>query len=76
MTWVGLGLILDLACTIQDDMAYPGWFASLPVAGTALVIIGGTRVPQLGAERILSLPPVQWLGRWSYGMYLWESRFS
>jgi peptidoglycan/LPS O-acetylase OafA/YrhL len=53
-------------------MAYPGWFASLPVAGAALVIIGGTRVPSWGSERILGLRPVQWLGRWSYGMYLWE----
>jgi peptidoglycan/LPS O-acetylase OafA/YrhL len=72
MTWVGLGLILVLSCTIRDDMAYPGWFASLPVAGAALVIIGGTRVPSWGSERFLGLRPVQWLGRWSYGMYLWE----
>ena len=56
MTWIGLGLILILSCTIRDDMAYPGWFASLPVAGTALVIVGGTAVPKWGAERFLSLP--------------------
>jgi peptidoglycan/LPS O-acetylase OafA/YrhL len=72
MTWVGLGLVLLLACTIKDDMPYPGWFASLPVAGTALVIIGGTRMPSWGAEKLLSFAPVQWLGRWSYGMYLWQ----
>lgn len=72
MTWIGLGLILILSGTIRDDMAYPGWFASLPVAGTALVIIGGPPCPKWGAERFLSLPPVQWLGRWSYGMYLWQ----
>ena len=72
MTWVGLGLIFVLSCTIRDDMAYPGWFASLPVAGAALVIIGGTAVPSWGSERFLGLRPVQSLGRWSYGMYLWE----
>ncbi len=51
MTWVGLGLIFVLSCTIRDDMAYPGWFASLPVAGAALVIIGGTPVPHLWGFR-------------------------
>ncbi len=72
LTWLGLGLVilanyLDIATT-----PYPGWLAILPVAGTALVIIGGTPVPGWGAERLLALRPLRAIGRWSYGMYLWE----
>lgn len=65
--WLGLvacGLLLTPA------VAYPGTAAVLPVAATALVIAGGTETGVLG--RATGLPPVRWLGRVSYPLYLWH----
>jgi peptidoglycan/LPS O-acetylase OafA/YrhL len=72
MSWLGLALVLVAAQTITLATRYPGWVAILPVAGAALVIIGGIRVPSWGAESFLGLRPVRAIGRWSYGIYLWE----
>ena len=72
MTWSGLGLVVVGNFVAKENAPYPGWRAILPVAGTALVIIGGTPVPRWGAERLLGLRPVRAIGRWSYGLYLWE----
>jgi peptidoglycan/LPS O-acetylase OafA/YrhL len=71
MSWLGLVLVLVAAHTFALSTRYPGWVAILPVAGTALVIIGGIPVPPWGAERLLALGPVRAVGRWSYGIYLW-----
>jgi hypothetical protein len=45
---------------------------ALPVAGAALVLAGGTTVPRRGAESLLALRPLQWLGARSYSLYLWH----
>jgi hypothetical protein len=42
------------------------------VVGAALVIGGGLRVPLVGAERVLAVGAMQWVGRRSYGLYLWH----
>ncbi len=44
----------------------------MPVVGGALVIAGGVVAPRWGAESILGLRPVQWLGKRSYSLYLWH----
>jgi len=65
--WLGLvacGLLLTPA------VPYPGTAAVLPVAATALVIAGRTETGVLG--RATGLPPVRWLGRVSYPLYLWH----
>ena len=72
LTWVGLAGIVGAACTFTTNTAYPGSLVAIPVVGAALVIAGGTRVPRVGAESLLGLWPLQWLGRRSYGLYLWH----
>ncbi|NII40002.1 peptidoglycan/LPS O-acetylase OafA/YrhL [Curtobacterium flaccumfaciens] len=65
--WLGLvacGLLLTPA------VPYPGIAAVLPVTATALVIAGRTETGPLG--RATRLPPVRWLGRVSYPLYLWH----
>jgi peptidoglycan/LPS O-acetylase OafA/YrhL len=42
------------------------------VLGAVLVIAGGTAAPRWGAEFALGTMPAQWIGKWSYGMYLWQ----
>jgi peptidoglycan/LPS O-acetylase OafA/YrhL len=72
MTWIGLGLIVLSAFLFDAATPYPGWHVAIPVVGTALVIAGGTRAPDFGAERLLGMAPFRWLGRLSYSMYLWH----
>jgi peptidoglycan/LPS O-acetylase OafA/YrhL len=71
-----LGLLLILACGIWLDArrAYPGIWAILPTLGAVLVVLAGSlSTGQHGAAyRLLSLPPLQWIGRISYSWYLWH----
>jgi len=72
LTWVGLGAILFSAFAFTDATAYPGSLVAVPVVAAALVIGGGLRARQSGAERLLGTGPFQWVGRRSYGLYLWH----
>jgi parallel beta-helix repeat protein len=72
--WAGLGAIV-VACAIYGaGTTYPGSAVILPVAGAALIIAAGSgaAVPRFGAERLLALPPMRWIGRLSYSLYLWH----
>jgi len=72
-TWVGLaGIVIGALEYKLGSPVYPGSAVALPVVSTALVIAGGTAAPKFGAEMILKLPPIKWLGRWSYSLYLWH----
>jgi peptidoglycan/LPS O-acetylase OafA/YrhL len=68
----GLGLIVGSALGLSDQTPYPGAAVALPVGGAFLVIAAGSIRPRLAAERILSPPPVQWLGARSFSLYLWH----
>ena len=72
ITWAGLGAIVLAAAIVKAPSDYPGYIAALPVAGTALVILGGTAAPRWGAEALLKLAPLKWLGLWSFSIYLWH----
>jgi peptidoglycan/LPS O-acetylase OafA/YrhL len=72
MTWAGLGVILLAGGLYTNQTAYPGWLVSVPVIGAALIIAGGTSVPRAGAERLLGMGALQWLGGRSYSLYLWH----
>ena len=71
-TWAGLAAIVTSACAFTASTAYPGSLVAIPVLGAGLVIAGGVVVPRRGAEALLGLGPFQWLGRRSYGLYLWH----
>ncbi len=71
--YAGLLLILLSALWLDTNHAYPGPWASIPTAGAALVILAGCGASDPhGVHRLLSLPPLQWLGRISYAWYLWH----
>ncbi|MGX6604158.1 acyltransferase family protein [Micromonosporaceae bacterium Da 78-11] len=69
--WVGLAAVLVAAVRFDDATAYPGWRAALPVAGAAALLAARGA----GVGRMLRLPPMQTLGRLSYGWYLWHWPF-
>jgi len=75
-TWVGLAIILMSAWAIDlQTNAYPGLYALLPVAGTALVIFCGSAVAPKAAESLLGLVPFRKMGQLSYSWYLWHWPF-
>lgn len=70
---VGLALILGCGAWLDAQHAYPGAWAILPTLGAGLVVLAGSQPAGQGfAYRLLSLPPMQWLGRLSYSWYLWH----
>jgi peptidoglycan/LPS O-acetylase OafA/YrhL len=71
--WAGIGMIIGSGVWLDANAPYPGAWALVPSAGAALVLaagaaLGGAR----GIGRILSLRPMQAVGRVSYAWYLWH----
>ncbi len=62
---IGLGATLVV---LHPNVAWPGTAALLPVGSTAALLVGGRG----SASGVLGLQPLQWLGRLSYGWYLWH----
>ena len=65
LSWLGLALILASALVFRPGTPFPGIAALVPVLGAVLVLAGR-------GEGLLGLPPMQWLGRISYPLYLWH----
>ena len=70
----GLVLMAWSALAIDGSMRFPGWVALAPVAGTLLLIIGGSAGPNL-ITRLFSARAAVWIGDRSYGWYLWHWPF-
>ncbi|MEL7114182.1 MAG: acyltransferase family protein [Pseudomonadota bacterium] len=52
--------------------AFPGYLAALPVLATAALIYTGEAAPESLVARFLSLPPLVFIGKISYSLYLWH----
>ena len=68
--WLGLLAVTAAAFAFDGSIAYPGLAALLPAAG-AVALIAGARVGG-GPGRVLAAPPLRFLGRISYALYLWH----
>ncbi|MFC5943160.1 acyltransferase family protein [Micromonospora harpali] len=69
--WGGLLLVLAVPALLVDAVAFPGWAAAVPVVGAALVICASEgRRGRLQA--LLGSPPLTFVGRLSYSIYLWH----
>ena len=74
------GLALPIVSTelFDSNTTSPGVNALVPVAGTALLILGGTGSGELRASslsRVLSVRWMQWIGRLSYSWHRWHWPF-
>ena len=67
--WTGLATVLAGAVLIDAGTPYPGVAALLPAIGTAAVIAAGGTL-RWSAGRLLALPPLRFLGRISFSLYL------
>lgn len=70
-SWVGLLVIAAAAVLITGEEPFPGTVATVPVLGAVLVLAGGDPI-RLGARRWANARVVQWLGAYSYSIYLWH----
>jgi peptidoglycan/LPS O-acetylase OafA/YrhL len=67
--WIGLALIAAAAAILDPGRPFPGWWATLPVAGAALLL----SAPAAWICRtILASRPLVWVGLISYPLYLWH----
>jgi peptidoglycan/LPS O-acetylase OafA/YrhL len=67
----GIALIAAGVVLIDARSAYPGVLALIPTAGAALLIVAGERSTAV-SSRLLASPPMRWIGRISYSLYLWH----
>lgn len=72
-TVAGLALALLLTCgyKLHSGLAFPGIYALVPCAATAIVIAIGAHNTSL-VKRLLSSSPFVWFGKISYSVYLWH----
>jgi len=71
ITVTGALLISYGLITITHNNIYPGYLALFPVLGTVLIIFA-TANNKSFIKRVLSLAPLQFLGKISYSAYLWH----
>ena len=70
--WAGLLLIAWAAWAYGPNMPYPGIRALLPALGAAAILYAGVAAAQTSVAWLLSLRPLQALGKVSYSWYLWH----
>ncbi|HWS39058.1 MAG TPA: acyltransferase family protein [Actinoplanes sp.] len=63
--WAGLAVVGAGALSFDETTPWPGVAALVPVLGTIAIIAAG-------GNRLLETRPMRWLGRMSYGWYLWH----
>lgn len=69
-SWAGMVLIVAALVLIESNSAFPGFWALLPVLGTALIVNAGSDA--FLNRRVLSWRPAVWVGLISYPLYLWH----
>jgi len=69
-SWAGIALIMAALALIEPTSAFPGFWALLPVLGTALIVNAGSNT--FLNRRVLSWRPAVWVGLISYPLYLWH----
>ena len=69
---VGLGMIAFTVVFYSAATPFPGFAALLPAVGAALLIHTSSDASQTMIARALSLPPVVYIGKISYSLYLWH----
>jgi len=69
----GVGMLVASLWLITESTSFPGPWTLLPVTGTLLLILAGTRDNPI--SRALSTQPMVKIGDWSYSIYLWHWPF-
>ncbi|HKS20492.1 MAG TPA: acyltransferase family protein [Bradyrhizobium sp.] len=67
--WLGIALIALASVVLDSHRAFPGWWALLPVIGTALLLSAPSAWL---CRKVLANPLLVWVGLISYPLYLWH----
>jgi len=70
--WAGVVGLVVCGTVLDGARTFPGWQAAWPVACALFVLLAADAGGRHGAYRLLSRAPLQWVGRRSYGIYLWH----
>jgi peptidoglycan/LPS O-acetylase OafA/YrhL len=70
LSWSGLGLIAFSITCLNGGLGYPGWWGTIPVVGTVLVIAAGPTA--FANAHLLSNRGAVAIGLISYPLYLWH----
>jgi peptidoglycan/LPS O-acetylase OafA/YrhL len=70
--WGGLAAVLVAGYFYSPEMAFPGYPAFVPVAGTIAALIAGASGVSYALQAVLGSPPLQYFGKLSYSWYLWH----
>jgi peptidoglycan/LPS O-acetylase OafA/YrhL len=65
----GILLVAMAAAVLDTSRAFPGWWAVLPVLGSALLL---SAPHAWGCRHLLANPVMVWIGLISYPLYLWH----
>ena len=71
VAWVGLLAVVGSFFLFNERTPFPGYAALMPCLGTA-ALIWGHGLPGSLSFRLLSLPPLKFVGRISYSLFLWH----
>lgn len=70
--WVGVLALPACGVATRVGSQFPGYLALWPTLCAAAVIVAGTTGSRWGADRLLALRPLAYLGTLSYSLYLWH----
>lgn len=70
--WAGVASLVACGLVLQVGTVFPGYLALWPTLAAAMVIVAGATESRLGADRLLSSRPLEYLGNISYALYLWH----
>ena len=67
--WLGLAALVSCGLLLQVGAVFPGYAALWPTLAGVMIIVAGVAG---GADRLLTLKPVMYVGGISYALYLWH----
>ena len=70
ISWLGLAALAAAFVIIDPATPYPGIWGLLPAGGAAALLVAGGH--GLGTAALLGWPPLRFVGRISYSLYLWH----
>ncbi|MER7796518.1 acyltransferase family protein [Microbacterium sp. NPDC096154] len=72
LSWAAAGAIVGSAVLFDENTAFPGWIALVPVLATATLLWAGDSDSTWAPQYLAKAAPVQLIGDTSYAIYLWH----